>query len=91
MKAPPIAYADPDVVFGTKDLADPGCGAAERFDFCDDIVQPGRDGLGPLQLLQGVVVSEPKRSDPPLPLELPELKGLERKVPDPGNKSLFGL
>ena len=86
---PVPADADPDIVFSAKNLPNPSCGATERFDLRDDLVQPGRDRFGPLQLPQGVVVSEPKRSDPPLPLELPELKGLERKVPDPGNKSLF--
>jgi hypothetical protein len=42
------ADADPDVVFSAKDLPDLGCGAAERFDFRDNLVQPGWDRFGPL-------------------------------------------
>ena len=42
------ADADPDVVFSTKHLPDLGYGAAEHFDFRDNLVQPGWDRFGPL-------------------------------------------
>jgi hypothetical protein len=83
------ANADTDVILRAKNLLNPGIGAAERFDLRDDLVQPGRDRLGPLQLPQGVIVSETERSDSPPALELSELKGLKRKVADPGNELLF--
>jgi hypothetical protein len=70
------ADAAPDVVFGAKDLSDSGSGATKHFDFRGDLIQPGWDRFGPLQLPQGVVIAKTERSDPPLPLELPELEGL---------------
>ena len=73
------ADADPNVVFGAKNLLDPSCGAAECFDLPDNLRQPRRDRFGPLQLPQRVVVSETERSNSPLPFELSKLKGTERQ------------
>jgi hypothetical protein len=42
------ADPDSDVVFSAKDLPDLGCGATERFDLRDYLVQPGRDRFGAL-------------------------------------------
>ena len=76
------ADACSDVVFSAKDLSYSGSGATKHFDFRDDLIQPGGDRFHLLQAPQGVVVAKTKRSDPPLPLELPELKGQEGKVPN---------
>jgi hypothetical protein len=42
------ADTDPGVLFSAKDLPDLVCGAAERFDFRNNLVQPCRDRFGPL-------------------------------------------
>ena len=73
------ADADADVVFGAKDLPDPGCRGRRMSRPSDDFRQPGRDRIGPLQLAQVIVVSEAERRDPPLAFKLAELKGLKRK------------
>ena len=64
------ADADPDVVFGTKNLPDSGFKAAECLDFRDSLCQPVGNRFGPPQLTQGVVVAEAERGDPPIAFEL---------------------
>jgi hypothetical protein len=80
-----------DVVFSAKDRSYSVSGATKHFDFRDDLIQPGGDRFHLLQAPQGVVVAKTKRSDPPPPLELPELEGLQGKVQNSGNELLFGF
>jgi hypothetical protein len=81
--------ADPNVVFGAKNLPDPDPWAAEFLDRRDDLSQPGWDRFGALQLPQGVIVSKTERSDPPLAFKFAELKGLERQALDAQNEIVF--
>src|SRR5882757_6230847 len=79
--------ADPDVVFGTKNLLDSGFKAA--VDLRDSLCQPVGNRFGPPQLTRGVVVAETERGDSPIAFELAKLKGLERKGADRRDELLF--
>ena len=81
---------DADIVFRAEHLSDPGLGATEGFDLRDYRVQPRRDRISLLLPAQGVVVSEPKRSDAALALVLAELKRLQRQRRNRFDQGLLG-
>src|SRR6185437_16364158 len=68
---------DAGVIFGAENLADAGCGAAERFNLCRDRLEPRWNRGVLFETAPRIVVAKPERGDPALAFVLTELERLQ--------------